>query len=107
MSTQNRVQLEGVCPFDPEWREIVKGRAVARFTIGTKERYKNASGADVEDTTYHTVVAWGSVADDVRDQIKKGTKLAIEGRLVHRIYKGKTGTKRYVTEIVLSSFQLT
>ena len=38
--------------------------------------------------------------------LRKGNSVALEGRLVHRSYEGRDGSKRYVTEIVLNDFQL-
>lgn len=104
MSATNRVTLIGKIGFDPEIREIAKGRNVARLSLATTETFINRDGESVTDTQWHTVVAWGSTADAVEQQLHKGTVCSIEGRLVHRSYEAKDGQKRYVTEIVLSSF---
>lgn len=104
----NNIQLIGVLGFDPEIREIAKGRLVARFSLMTKDRYVNMDGANVEDTQWHTIVAWGSVADQVHKFLRKGSCIHLQGRLVHRSYTAKDGiTKRYMTEIVMSEFTLT
>lgn len=103
---KNKVQLIGNLGFDPEVREIAKGRKVARISVATNDSYKNAEGAKVTDTQWHTVVAWGRTADMVERMLRKGSSVAIEGRLVHRSYEGKDGLKRYITEIVLNDFQL-
>jgi single-strand DNA-binding protein len=102
----NKVNLIGNLGFDPEVREIAKGRKVARMSIATNESYRNASGERVTDTQWHTVVAWGSTAENVEKVLRKGMPIALEGRLVHRSYEAKDGTKRYVTEVVLSGFKL-
>lgn len=103
---KNKVQLIGNLGFDPEVREIAKGRKVARISVATNDRYKNADGERVTDTQWHTVVAWGRTAEMVERLLRKGTQVALEGKLVHRSYEGRDGQKRYVTEIVLSDFQL-
>ena len=103
---KNKVQLIGNLGFDAEVREIAKGRKVARISVATNDSYKNAEGAKVTDTQWHTVVAWGRTADMVEHMLRKGSSVAIEGRLVHRSYEGKDGLKRYITEIVLNDFQL-
>jgi single-strand DNA-binding protein len=103
---KNKVQLIGNLGFDPEVREIAKGRKVARISVATNDRYTNTEGEKVTNTQWHTVVAWGRTAEMVERLMRKGTHVALEGRLVHRSYEGRDGSTRYVTEIVLSDFQL-
>lgn len=102
----NNVRLMGNLGFDPEVREVAKGRKVARISVATNEVYVNAEGERVSDTQWHTVVAWGRMAEQVQRFLQKGSPIALEGRLVHRSYQSKDGLKRYITEIVLSDFKL-
>lgn len=102
----NSVRLIGNLGFDPEVREVAKGRKVARLSVATHESYTNQGGERVTDTQWHTVVAWGGTAEAVQRLLRKGSPVALEGRLVHRSYEGKDGLKRHVTEIVLSDFRL-
>lgn len=102
----NTVRLIGNLGFDPEVREIAKGRKVARISVATNETWTNNEGEKVTDTQWHTVVAWGRTADMVQRLLRKGSPIALEGRLVHRSYTGKEGIKRFVTEIVLNDFKL-
>lgn len=102
----NLVRLTGNLGFDPEVREIAKGRKVARMSVATNESYTNPEGEKVTDTQWHTVVAWGRIAGQVEMMLKKGSPVMLEGRLVHRSYAGKDGLKRYITEIVLSDFKV-
>ena len=107
MSTlKNNVRLTGNLGFDPEVREIAKGRKVARMSVATNESYRNANGEYVTDTQWHTVVAWGQTAEQVERLLRKGSPVNLEGRLVHRSYAAKDGVKRHVTEVVMSGFQL-
>ncbi|MCC6540697.1 MAG: single-stranded DNA-binding protein [Flavobacteriales bacterium] len=103
---KNKVQLIGNLGFDPEVREIAKGRKVARISVATNDSYRNASGERVTDTQWHTVVAWGNTAEAVERLLRKGSPVALEGRLVHRSYETKDGSKRYITEVVMNDFQL-
>ncbi|MCB0765609.1 MAG: single-stranded DNA-binding protein [Flavobacteriales bacterium] len=103
---KNKVHLIGNLGFDPEVREIAKGRKVARLSVATNDSYRNASGERVTDTQWHTVVAWGNTAEAVERLLRKGSPIALEGRLVHRSYETKEGVKRYITEVVLNDFQL-
>ncbi len=103
---KNKVHLIGNLGFDPEVREIAQGRKVARLSVATNDSYRNASGERVTDTQWHTVVAWGTTAEAVEKMLRKGSPVALEGRLVHRSYETKDGTKRYITEVVMNDFQL-
>jgi len=103
---KNKVHLVGNLGFDPEVREIAKGRKVARLSVATNESYKNASGERITDTQWHTVVAWGQTAEMAERLLRKGAPVMLEGRLVHRSYEAKDGSKRYITEVVMSNFQL-
>lgn len=102
----NTVRLMGNLGFDPEVREIAKGRKVARISVATNERYTNSEGERVTETQWHTVVAWGKIAEQVERMLTKGCPIALEGRLVHRSYSNKEGLKRYITEIVLHDFKV-
>ncbi len=103
---KNKVHLVGNLGFDPEVREIAKGRKVARISVATNDSYRNASGERVTDTQWHTVVAWGQTAEMVERLLRKGSPVMLEGRLVHRSYEAKDGSKRYITEVVMNNFQL-
>ena len=103
---RNNVQLVGNLGNDPEVKDVKGGRRMARLSVATNERWKDASGDWKEDVQWHPVVAWGKQAELVADQLRKGSKVSLEGRLVHRSYEAKDGQKRYVTEVVLSGFRL-
>ncbi len=103
---KNKVHLVGNLGFDPEVREIAKGRKVARISVATNDSYRNASGERITDTQWHTVVAWGQTAEMVERLLRKGSPVMLEGRLVHRSYEAKDGSKRYITEVVMNNFQL-
>src|SRR5690606_18815330 len=72
---KNNVRLIGNLGADPEVREVAKGRKVARLSVATNERYRNAEGAQVTDTQWHTVVAWGRTAEQVEMLLRKGTQV--------------------------------
>lgn len=101
---KNRVTLIGNLGQDPEIKSIGSGRKMARFRIATNERYKNAKDELVEDTQWHSVVAWGKQAESVEKLLKKGSEVLLEGKLTHGDYTDKDGVKRYTTEVDLQSF---
>lgn len=100
MSTlRNTVKLIGHLGKDPEIRTFDSGKKMATFSLATNDSYKNQKGEKVEDTQWHTLVIWGKLADVAGQYLKKGSEVAVEGKLIHRTYETANGEKRYVTEI--------
>jgi single-strand DNA-binding protein len=100
---RNSVQLIGRIGKDPEVKTF-GDKMKAAFSIATNESYKNAKGEKVEDTQWHNLVIWGKLAEAAGKHLKKGSEVAIEGRLVHRVYETDKGEKRYITEINVNDF---
>lgn len=95
---KNKVQLIGHLGNDPELK-TVNGNNLAKISIATNETYKNAKGEKITDTQWHNVIAWGKTADIIGKYLKKGSEVAIEGKLINKNYTDKEGVKRYVTEV--------
>ncbi len=95
---RNSVQLIGRLGKDPEVKTF-GDKKKASFSIATTDSYKNAKGEKVEDTQWHNLVIWGSLAGVAEKYLKKGQEIAIEGKLVHRMYETNAGEKKYITEI--------
>jgi len=103
----NKVILLGNVGKDPEIRSTSGGMTVANFSIATSERIKAADGQYTDKTEWHNLVAFQRLAEIVRDYVKKGSKLYIEGRLQTSSWDDKTsGQKRYKTEIVVGDISL-
>jgi single-strand DNA-binding protein len=103
-SLRNRVQLIGHLGHDPELKTIDGGKKVARFTLATDDSYKNSEGQKIKETAWHNIIAWNGLADLSDKYLKKGSKVAVEGRIVYRTFEDKKGMTKNVTEIVLSDF---
>jgi len=100
---KNSVRLIGHLGDDPKVRKLDSGKTMATFTIATNEIYRDQSGNKQSETTWHKLVAWGKQADIVENYVKKGSEIAIEGKLNNRTYDDKNGEKHYITEIVVNS----
>lgn len=98
-SLRNSVQLIGRLGKDPEVKTFDKGKKLATFTLATNETYTNQKGEKVQDTQWHNLIVWGKLVTTVSNYLKKGSEIAIEGKLVHRSYETSGGEKKYVTEI--------
>ena len=96
---KNSVKLIGHLGKDPEVRTFESGKKMASFSIATTDSYKNQKGEQVEDTQWHNLVIWGRLADIAGQYLKKGSEVAVEGKLVHRTYETSKGEKRYITEV--------
>lgn len=103
----NKVILLGNVGKDPEIRSTPGGTMVANFTLATSDRQKDAQGNWQDHTEWHNLKAFNRTAEIVRDYVKKGTKLYIEGKITTNSWDDKeTGQKRYRTEIVVFDLSL-
>jgi single-strand DNA-binding protein len=103
---RNKVQLIGHLGMNPEIKVIDSGNKLAKMSIATNESYKNAKGELVKETQWHNLIAWGKTADIIEKYLKKGSEVAIEGKLINRTYTDKDGIKRYSTEIQVNEVLL-
>ncbi|MBO3097860.1 single-stranded DNA-binding protein [Gelidibacter pelagius] len=107
MSTlKNKVQLIGNVGNEPEITTLESGKKVAKFSIATNESYKDSKGEKVQSTEWHTIIAWGKIAEIVENYVGKGKEVALEGKLTSRSYETKDGEKRYITEVVVDEILL-
>ena len=97
-SLKNNVQLIGRLGNEPEIRSFESGKKMATFSLATNEVYYNNQGEKIEDTQWHNIVVWGKKADTVETYLRKGSEIALTGKLVNRSYE-KDGEKKYITEI--------
>jgi len=103
----NKVILLGNVGKDPEIRATASGMTVANFSIATTDRIKGQDGQYTDKTEWHNLVAFQRTAEIIRDYVKKGNKLYVEGRLQTSSWDDKTsGQKKYKTEIIVSDLSL-
>jgi single-strand DNA-binding protein len=103
----NKVILLGNVGKDPEIRSTPGGVIVANFSLATSDRFQDAQGNWQDRTEWHNLVTFKRTAEIVRDYVKKGTKLYVEGKLQTRSWDDKeSGQKRYKTEIVVFDLSL-
>ncbi|KMY86836.1 Single-stranded DNA-binding protein [Candidatus Paraburkholderia calva] len=107
MASVNKVILVGNLGADPETRSLPSGDAVANIRLATTDRYRDkASGEFKELTEWHRVAFFGRLAEVVRDYLKKGSSVYIEGRIRTRKWTDQSGQERYSTEIVADQMQM-
>ena len=105
--TVNKVILLGNVGKDPEIKSTTGGTLVANLSLATSERYKDKGGEWQERTEWHNLVSYARGAEILRDYVKKGSKLYVEGRITTRSWDDKeTGKRAYRTEIVVNEISL-
>ncbi|MBI05358.1 MAG: single-stranded DNA-binding protein [Rhodospirillaceae bacterium] len=80
----NKVTIVGNVGKDPEAKETSTGKTLCRFSVATSERWTDKAGAAQERTEWHSIKCWGGLANLCRQYLKRGAKVAIEGRLESR-----------------------
>src|SRR5690606_11611935 len=103
---RNEVQLIGNVGQDPSVTNLESGKKVVRFSLATNEHYKNSKGEKVQETDWHTIVAWGKTAEIVEKFVEKGKEVGVKGKLKSRSYTASDGNQRYVTEVVADEILL-
>ncbi len=103
----NKVFLLGNVGKDPEIRSTQGGMQVASFSLATADRAKDAQGNWADKTEWHNIVCFQRTAEVVRDYVKKGSQVLIEGKIQTRSWDDKTsGEKKYKTEILCNELTL-
>ncbi|MFD2863689.1 single-stranded DNA-binding protein [Mucilaginibacter antarcticus] len=105
MSGINKVILVGHLGKDPEVRQLEGGVSVASFPLATSETF-GKDGKKVEQTEWHNIVLWRSLADVAAKFLQKGKLVYIEGKLRTRSFEDKEGIKKYTTEVVAENFTM-
>lgn len=103
----NKVILLGNVGKDPEIRSTQSGTLVASLTLATTEKQKDQQGNWQDKTEWHNLVAFSRTAEIIRDYVKKGNPLFVEGKIQTRSWDDKeTGQKKYRTEIIINEMTL-
>ena len=103
----NKVQLIGRLGADPEIKQMVNGKNVARLSIATSQSWKDKnSGERKEKTEWHRIVIFNEgLVGVVQQYLKKGANVYLEGQLSTRKWRDeKLGQDKYSTEVVLQGF---
>lgn len=99
----NRIILLGRLTKDPEVRYTNTGKVVAMFVLAVNRPFTDANGQ--RDADFINVVIWGKQAEAIGNNVTKGQRLLVEGRLQIRSYDANDGAKKYVTEVVAYNFE--
>jgi single-strand DNA-binding protein len=84
---------------DAETRFTTNNVSVTNFSLATTNSYKDKEGNWQNETTWHNVTSF-NLSDFFKDNLKKGKKFYVEGRITKREYTDKDGNKRTATDVV-------
>tara|TARA_Y100001960_G_scaffold262638_1_gene284196 strand:+ start:80 stop:535 length:456 start_codon:yes stop_codon:yes gene_type:complete len=106
----NKVQLIGRLGADPDIKQMVNGKSVARLSLATSQTWKDKNtGEKKEKTEWHRIVVFNEgLVNVVQQYLKKGAQIYIEGQLSTRKWKDEqTGQDKYSTEVLLQGYNST
>jgi len=107
MASVNKVILIGNLGADPEVRYTPEGNEIANIRLATTDYSKPKNGGGrVENTEWHRVVFFGTLAGVVGQYLKKGSSVYVEGRIRTNKWQDKDGNERYTTEIIGSEMKM-
>lgn len=96
----NKVILVGNLGQKPEIKVSNSGLAISRLRIATSDRRKDSDGSWNNVTEWHTVVVFGSTAENCEKYLDKGSQVYAEGRLQTNKWQDKEGNDRWTTEVI-------
>ncbi len=99
----NKIILLGRLTHNSEISITPSEKTVCTFTLAVDRPYVSQSGT--REVDFINIVVWGKVAEVCGNNVSKGQRLLIEGRLQIRNYIAKDGNKRYVTEVIANSIE--
>lgn len=101
-----RIELIGRLGKAPEVKTFDGGKKKASFSVATSETRKNKAAEKVEETEWHNVTAWNSLAEICEKLLTKGSLVFVEGKVKTRSWDTSTGEKKYITEVVADRVQV-
>lgn len=106
-NSRNQVFLKGVVGRDPEVTHHPNGTVIAKLPLATVESWKDkATGEWQERTTWISLQCWGKFAEDMENEVRRGTRLYIEGKIVNDSWEDEKKVKHYKTYVQISSYDI-
>jgi single-strand DNA-binding protein len=96
----NKCMIIGNLGRDPEMRYTPSGQAVTQFSVATNRNFRDQQGEWQSETEWFRVVIWGDRGERAAEQLRKGHKVYVEGRIQTRQWEDQSGNKRYTTELI-------
>lgn len=94
-----KITMIGNLGRDPEMRYTPDGRPVTTFSVAVNRNTKNQAGEWLEETEWFRVTVWGNQAERMAENLRKGSRVYVEGRFRTREWEGQDGAKRTALEV--------
>lgn len=91
----NHISIHGKVGKEPELRYSKNGKAVLELSV-----YETYGKDDNKKTTWHDVVVFGQIAENICAGIQKGDNVIVIGRYEQDEYTKKDGTKGKVKKLI-------
>lgn len=101
----NKIMLIGNLGRDVESRFTTANVTISNFSLATTHSYKGKDGNWVNETTWHNITSF-NLSDYLKEHLKKGSKVYVEGRISKREYTDKEGIKRYSVDVISEVIRL-
>jgi single-strand DNA-binding protein len=98
----NTVTVSGNLTRDPELRTLPSDNSVCNMRIAHNERFKGSDGEWADRAQYFDITVWGGLARYLGQNLAKGEKVVVSGRLKWREYE-VDGAKRQAVDITADS----
>ena len=102
----NKVEITGYLGTNPSIFSAANGNKITRLRIATSVEYKNVNGDWVENTTWHNIVLCNRQAENAFNELRKGMRVSLQGRIVYNQFSDNSGKTRCVAEIVAHSYNV-
>ena len=103
----NRVSISGNLTRDPELRSTAGGTQILSFGVAVNDRRRNQQTGEWEDVpNFVDCIVFGNRATALADMLRKGAKVAVEGKLRYSSWEAKDGSKRSKLEVVADEVDL-
>ena len=101
---KNSIQLIGHLGRDPEITKTSNGKKLGKVSLATNESYKDKTGERVTQTQWHNLIAWGTQADYMEENLKKGSLIGIRGKIRYNKFTNKDGQNQVRTEVIVQEY---
>ena len=100
MNNLNQLTLLGNLARDPEIKYTNEGLAITDLRVAVNRRWKDKEGNDMENVEFFNVTAWNKLAENCANDLKKGDRVIVSGRLNHRSFDTKDGKKINIMNVI-------
>jgi len=100
MNNLNQITLLGNLARDPEIKYTNEGLAITDLRVAVNRKWKDKDGNDMENVEFFNITAWNKLAENCSNDLKKGDRVIVSGRLNHRSFDTKDGKKINIMNVI-------